>query len=82
MAEIKPAEVSAILRQQLAGFQTEAELEEIGSVLQVGDGIARIEQNWELELIALGISADFLDRILAVRVDADKRHAPCRQALG
>ena len=42
MAEIKPAEVSAILRQQLAGFQTEAELEEIGSVLQVGDGIARI----------------------------------------
>ena len=42
MAEIKPAEVSAILRQQLTGFQTEAELEEIGSVLQVGDGIARI----------------------------------------
>jgi F-type H+-transporting ATPase subunit alpha len=42
MAEIKPAEVSAILRQQLAGFQTEAELEEVGSVLQVGDGIARI----------------------------------------
>ena len=42
MAEIKPAEVSSILRQQLAGFQTEAELEEVGSVLQVGDGIARI----------------------------------------
>jgi F-type H+-transporting ATPase subunit alpha len=42
MAEIKPAEVSAILRQQLAGFQTEAELEEVGTVLQIGDGIARI----------------------------------------
>ncbi len=42
MADIKPAEVSAILRQQLAGFKTEAELEEVGSVLQVGDGIARI----------------------------------------
>ncbi len=42
MAEIKPAEVSAILRQQLAGFKTEAELEEVGTVLQVGDGIARI----------------------------------------
>ncbi|MHC1777207.1 MAG: F0F1 ATP synthase subunit alpha [Lentimicrobium sp.] len=42
MAEIKPAEVSAILRQQLAGFTTEAELEETGSVLQVGDGIARV----------------------------------------
>ncbi len=42
MAEIKPAEVSAILRQQLAGFQSEAELEEVGTVLQIGDGIARI----------------------------------------
>ncbi len=42
MSEIKPAEVSAILRQQLAGFTTAAELEETGSVLQVGDGIARV----------------------------------------
>jgi len=42
MAEIKPAEVSAILRQQLAGFRDEKELEEIGTVLEVGDGIARI----------------------------------------
>lgn len=42
MAEIKPAEVSAILRQQLAGFKSEAELAEVGTVLQVGDGIARI----------------------------------------
>lgn len=42
MAEVKPAEVSAILRQQLAGYKTESELEEVGTVLQVGDGIARI----------------------------------------
>ncbi len=42
MAEIKPAEVSAILREQLSGFKSEAELEEVGTVLQVGDGIARI----------------------------------------
>ena len=42
MAEIKPAEVSAILRQQLSGFKSEAELEEVGTVLQIGDGIARI----------------------------------------
>ncbi len=41
MAGIKPAEVSAILRQQLAGIKTEAELQEVGSVLTVGDGIAR-----------------------------------------
>lgn len=42
MSEIKPAEVSAILREQLAGLKSEAELEEVGTVLQVGDGIARI----------------------------------------
>jgi F-type H+-transporting ATPase subunit alpha len=42
MAEVKPAEVSAILREQLAGFKSEAELQEVGSILQVGDGIARI----------------------------------------
>jgi len=42
MASIKPAEVSKILRQQLEGIQTGTELEEVGTVLQVGDGIARI----------------------------------------
>jgi F-type H+-transporting ATPase subunit alpha len=41
MAEVKPAEISAILRQQLAGFGNESELQEVGTVLQVGDGIAR-----------------------------------------
>ena len=42
MAEIKPAEVSAILKKQLAGVDLGVELEEIGTVLTVGDGIARI----------------------------------------
>lgn len=42
MGAIKPAEVSAILRKELSGFETEASLEEVGSVLQIGDGIARI----------------------------------------
>ena len=42
MANIKPAEVSAILREQLSGVKTEAELEEVGTVLEVGDGIATI----------------------------------------
>lgn len=42
MAGINPAEVSAILREELSGVKTEAELEEVGTVLQVGDGIARI----------------------------------------
>ncbi len=42
MAEIKPSEVSKILKQQLEGIKTGVELEEVGTVLQVGDGIARI----------------------------------------
>jgi F-type H+-transporting ATPase subunit alpha len=42
MANIKPAEVSSILRQQLEGIQIGVELEEVGTVLEVGDGIARI----------------------------------------
>jgi F-type H+-transporting ATPase subunit alpha len=42
MANIKPAEVSNILRQQLEGIQTGVDLEEVGTVLEVGDGIARI----------------------------------------
>ena len=42
MAEIKSDEISAILRQQLSNFNAAADLEEVGSVLQVGDGIARV----------------------------------------
>ena len=42
MADVRPDEVSAILREQLSNFKSEAELEEVGTVLQVGDGVARI----------------------------------------
>ena len=42
MVSVRPDEVSAILREQLAGAKSEAELEEVGTVLQVGDGVARI----------------------------------------
>ncbi len=42
MAEIRPEEVSSILREQLSGARTDAELEEVGTVLTVGDGVARI----------------------------------------
>ena len=42
MAQIRPDEVSAILREQLSNVKTDAQLEEVGTVLQVGDGVARI----------------------------------------
>ena len=66
MAEVKPAEVSAILRQQLSGFKSEAELEEVGTVLQVGDGIARIYglskvQSGELIEFATGLQGIVLN---------------------
>src|SRR5690625_2567524 len=41
MAKIKPAEVSAILKQQLSNFDVNVEMSEVGTVLSVGDGIAR-----------------------------------------
>ena len=42
MVDIKPDEISAILRQQLTNFNASADMEEVGTVLQVGDGIARV----------------------------------------
>jgi len=42
MAEVRPEEISAILRKQLAGFENEADIYEVGTVLQVGDGVARV----------------------------------------
>lgn len=42
MAEVRPDEVSAILRKQLSGFESEVDIYDVGTVLQVGDGIARV----------------------------------------
>ena len=42
MADVKPDEISTILREQLSGFKSAAQLEEVGTVLQIGDGIARV----------------------------------------
>ena len=42
MVNIRPDEISAIIRKQLSGFESEADVYEVGTVLQVGDGIARV----------------------------------------
>jgi len=42
MAEVRPDEVSTILRKQLAGFEKETDIYDVGTVLQVGDGVARV----------------------------------------
>ena len=66
MADVKPGEISAILKQQLSGFKTESELEEVGTVLQVGDGIARVygltaAQAGELVTFETGVEAIVLN---------------------
>ena len=62
MSDIRPEEISAILREQLAGSKTQAQLEEVGTVLSVGDGVARIygltkAQSGELLLFENGVRA-------------------------
>ena len=42
MSNIRPDEVSSIIREQLSNFKSDSELEEVGTILQVGDGVARI----------------------------------------
>ncbi|AFH48484.1 F0F1-type ATP synthase subunit alpha [Ignavibacterium album JCM 16511] len=42
MAEVRPDEISEILRKQLTGFESEVDIYDVGTVLQVGDGIARV----------------------------------------
>lgn len=42
MSQVRPDEVSAILRKQLSGFENEADVYDVGTVLEVGDGIARV----------------------------------------
>ena len=66
MVQVKPDEISAILKEQLSGFKTEAQLEEVGTVLQVGDGIARVygltnAQSGELVEFETGVQAIVLN---------------------
>ena len=69
MAEVKPAEVSAILRQQLAGYNTETQLEEVGTVLQVGDGIARI---YGLSEVQAGELIEFENGLAAIVLNLEE----------
>ena len=69
MPEIKPDEISAILRQQLSNFTTHADLEEVGSVLQVGDGIARV---YGLGNVRYGELVEFEDGVRAIALNLEE----------
>ncbi|MDZ5647215.1 F0F1 ATP synthase subunit alpha [Nitrospirillum sp. BR 11828] len=68
--EIRAAEISAILKQQIANFGTEADVAEVGQVLSVGDGVARIHG---LDKVQAGEMVEFPGGIkgLALNLEAD-----------
>ena len=69
MAEIKPDEISAILRQQLGNSNVSAELEEVGTVLQVGDGIARV---YGLSSVSSGELVEFENGVRAIALNLEE----------
>jgi len=69
MVEIKPDEISAILRQQLSNFNGSADLEEVGTVLQVGDGIARV---YGLGGVRQGELVEFEDGTKAIALNLEE----------
>lgn len=69
MVDIKPDEISAILRQQLANFDAGANLEEVGTVLQVGDGIARV---YGLNGVRQGELVEFENGVRAIALNLEE----------
>jgi F-type H+/Na+-transporting ATPase subunit alpha len=69
MVEIKSDEISAILRQQLTNFNASADLEEVGSVLQVGDGIARV---YGLNNVRSGELVEFETGVQAIALNLEE----------
>ncbi|ATL47082.1 F0F1 ATP synthase subunit alpha [Chitinophaga caeni] len=69
MVGIKPDEISAILRQQLSNFNASAELEEVGTVLSVGDGIARI---YGLNNVRSGELVEFANGTKAIALNLEE----------
>ena len=69
MIEIKPDEISAILRQQLSNFDAAPNLEEVGTVLQIGDGIARI---YGLQSVKSGELVEFENGVQAIALNLEE----------
>jgi len=69
MVDIKPDEISAILRQQLTNFDASANLEEIGTILQVGDGIARV---YGLNGVRQGELVEFENGVKAIAMNLEE----------
>jgi F-type H+-transporting ATPase subunit alpha len=69
MADVKPDEISAILREQISNAKSATELEEVGTVLQVGDGIARI---YGLSNVKAGELVEFANGVRAIALNLEE----------
>ena len=69
MVDVRPDEISAILKEQITGFGTGATLEEEGTVLEVGDGIARV---YGLSNVAAGELVEFDNGIQAIALKLEE----------
>ncbi len=74
MAEVRPDEVSAILRKQLSGFQKEVDVYDVGTVLQVGDGIARI---YGLSKVMASELVEFPNNIFGMILNLEEDNVGC-----
>ncbi len=74
MAQVRPDEISAILRKQLTGFDNEAEIYDVGTVLQVGDGIARV---YGLSKVMVSELVEFPNNVMGMVLNLDEDSVGC-----
>ena len=74
MADVRPDEVSTILRKQLTGFQKEVDVYDVGSVLQIGDGIARI---YGLAKVMYGEVVEFPNNVFGMALNLEEDNVGC-----
>ncbi len=75
LTEIRPSEISSILKEQIKNFGQEAEVSEIGQVLSVGDGIARV---YGLDNVQAGEMVEFPGGIRGHGAESRSRQCRCR----
>jgi F-type H+-transporting ATPase subunit alpha len=74
MAEVRPDEISAILRKQLSGFESEVDIYDVGTVLQVGDGIARV---YGLSKVMASELVEFPNDVIGMVLNLDEDSVGC-----
>ncbi|MCH8170420.1 MAG: F0F1 ATP synthase subunit alpha [Bacteroidetes bacterium] len=74
MAEVRPDEITAILRKQLSGFESEADIYDVGTVLQVGDGIARV---YGLSKVMMSELVEFPNDVFGMVLNLDEDSVGC-----